>query len=233
METKPSHLLARLQADFQSHAERLHELQANLSQRLEQVRVYGEAHAGPDAWQAPWARVQEILGRMQALVGEIESAIASDDTARIQTALRQREAFEAEDAALVREVAAIRDAGASATADPARQAEWNALAAEVGGVLDAIAEGVHILELKLELHEGRTPEQVRDFVRDVVDELPEHPSPPGVDPRTYELEYLKASIEVAHEEHRSLGFPRIIKTLFTWYETPEERVQRNLGFAVD
>lgn len=227
----PAALLDRLEAGFQSDAQHVKTLAAELEEALADIRQFGQRHHPSLQWTEHWQALEPLLQRVQRLARQMDEAIENDDRARMRQALESREAFQADDEKLVNELRLIRDQ--LADADATGRAEWNALAQTVEDVLNAIHGCVRVLCLKLELTEGRSSEQVRDFVKDVRRQLREHPCPPNVDPQAYELEYLKASIELDHEKHEALGFPTNIKTLFTWFETPEERVQRNLGFPVD
>ena len=49
----------------------------------------------------------------------------------------------------------------------------------------------------------------------------------------YQRELERARQELDEERHRPLGFADDIKTLFGWFETPEERVHRNRPDLVD
>lgn len=231
MQTKPADVLADLESEFHTHAARLKGAEAELRQAVGKMRSLGQAHEPSPEWKESWSRITESLQRIQGLADEIETAIESGDRAEMKQALEPAAEFQGHDAALTRELSQIRDQMSGN--DAAGHADWNTLADAVGASLDAIHHGIRVLKLKLDLAEGRTPEQVREFVRQVMRQLAEHPCPEGTDPHEYEMEFLKSSIELAHEQHQELGFPMILKTLLTWYENPEERTQRNLHIPVD
>lgn len=224
-------LLNRLEAGFQSHAQELEKLTDHLEAAAQKVRTFREARHPSQESQAHWQSLEESLRRIEALAQKIVRAIEGSDRAEMRRALEAREALRAEDEKLVSGLRLIRDQAAGGAATD--RAEWNSLAEAVVSQLDAVHACVLLIQTKLELTEGRTPEQVRDFVRDVLQQLSHQACPDGMSRHAYELEYLRASIEVDHEKHEALGFPRNIKTLFTWFESPEERVRRNLALPVD
>lgn len=234
MYSTPAEILTHLEAGFRASSTRLHAVGQDLRGTLQRGREFAALHGpgpgteGRAALDAAWGRVEASLDRLQSLAARLEDAPRQAD---IEDALQAWEELEAERARLEAALTAVRDLAAPLGA-PARQA-WNGLARAFEDQLAMLLASASTLRLRLELQDGRSPEEVDAFVRDVLAELRERPMPQTVDASFYQLAYLKAAIEIAHEKQQSLGFPRVIKTLFTWYENPEERVRRQLHLPID
>ncbi|HEY1051942.1 MAG TPA: hypothetical protein VGE39_19355 [Prosthecobacter sp.] len=225
-------LLARLEAGFRANSAQLRTLENQLGMSVRRGREFGEKHGGGPVLQMKWNSVEESLRRFQRLATEVDKAPEGDhDQEGIEKGLEALAALQGESARLKAALQEVRAAAASP--GEAAWPDWNTLAQVFEEELEALHDCVDMMRVRLELHDGRSEEEVRRFVRDVLLELRERPMPELEDARKYQMEYLKAAIETAHEKHESLGFPRIIKTLFTWYENPEERVRRKLFLPID
>lgn len=228
----PDEILTRLEAGFDANSAHLKAVENELRVNVQRGRDFGAKHGADRGFSSTWNDIEEILQRIQLLADEIDQAPqGKHDQKDIEHALKAWKTLQAETSNLETELADLRDQVASLDL-PARQ-EWNGLAETFEEELRALLVCAKALRIRLELQDGRSQEEVDQFIRDVLTELRERPRPENVDASTYELEYLKSAIEIAHEKQESLGFPVVIKTLFTWYENPEERVDRTLLVPID
>lgn len=228
----PEEILTRLEGGFDANSARLKAVQKNLRAHVQRGREWGAAHGAGPALSSQWDSIEEMLHRIQGLTVEIDQAPQGrHDQKDIERAMQSWQALQAEITKLEAGLTDLRDQ-VSGLDRPARQ-EWNTLAQSFEEELAALQACAKTLRIRLELQDGRSPAEVDQFIRDVLTELRERPRPNDVDAGTYELEYLKSAIELAHEKQESLGFPVIIKTLFTWFENPEERVRRTLRVPID
>lgn len=228
----PHEILTRLEAGFADNSARLKQVENNLHADVQRGRDFGTKHAEVPEFTEQWNRTEECLQRIHHLVSETDLAprgrYAQED---IERALQAWNTLQDEASKLETSLTALRDKAAGLDL-PARH-EWNTLAQRFEEDLGALLACARTLRIRLELQDGRSPEEVDEFIRHVLAELREQPRPDGVDASTYELDYLRSAIETSHEKHESLGFPTVIKTLFTWFENPEERVVRTLQVPVD
>ena len=217
----PAEILPHLEAGFRANSVRLKAVENELRMNVQRGREFGKKHgAGPDI-QIRWDGIETTLQRVQRLADQTDDAPqGTHDQKDIEQALETWEKLQAEISNLEAALNELREQFAKLD-QPARQ-EWNTLAQAFEEELKALLACAHTLRIRLDLQDGRSPEEVDQFIRHVLAELRERPMPEEVDASTYQLEYLKSAIEIAHEKHESLGFPRIIKTLFTWFENPEE-----------
>ncbi|WP_395736214.1 hypothetical protein [Prosthecobacter sp.] len=228
----PDAMLAQLEAGFKANSLRLKAVENDLRSKLQSGREFGASHAATADFNHPWNDVEKSLGHIQHLAAETDLAYTGKPAqADIERALQSWKALQEEIARLEKTLSELRDEAASL--DVSSRRAWNTLAQSLEGDLQILLACSRTLRIRLDLLDGRSQEEVDEFLRFVLAELREQPLPKGVDASTYELDYLKSAIETAHEKHESLGFPTIIKTLFTWYEKPEERVARTLQVPVD
>ena len=230
--TTPDEILTRLEAGFQANSARLKEVEDALRLSVQRGRDFGVNHVPDAEFDSSWNSVEESLRHIQHLADETDQAPQGRyEQKDIERALEAWQTLQTETANLETTLAGMRDQVAGL--DLYARREWNTLAQTFEAELKALLVCAKTLRIRLELQDGRSPQEVDQFIRDVLTELREQPRPAGEDTSTYELEYLKSAIEIAHEKHESLGFPVVIKTLFTWFENPEERVSRTLLVPVD
>lgn len=228
----PDEILARLEDGFKASSARLKAAEKGLRSHVQQGREFVATHGTSLAFSSQWDSVEEMLDHIQRLSTEVDEVPQGrHDQKDIEQALQAWQSLQAEISKLEAILTGLRDQ-VSRLDRTARQA-WNALALSFEDELGALFTCAKALRIRLELQDGRSQEEVDQFIRDVLTELRERPRPDEVDAGTYELEYLKSAIEIAHEKQESLGFPVIIKTLFTWFENPEERVTRTLRVPID
>lgn len=228
----PADILARLEAGFRANSAELQTVEKELRLSVQRGRAFGEKHGAGAVFNPKWDGIDAILNGIQRLATEIDQAPQGrHEQSDIENGLESWKALQSESEHLT---AALRDFRTQAAAlDAAARTEWNELAKGFEEEQEALHACARAMRIRLELLDGRSQEEVDEFVRHVLAELRDRPMPEEVDASIYQLEYLKAAIETAHEKHESLGFPRIIKTLFTWYENPEERVRRELFLPID
>lgn len=232
MNASPAEMLSHLEDGFRASSARLQAAENELRMAIQRGREFGEKHAAEAALNPQWNDVEAILSRILELAQKIDQASRGTPAPRdIESALEAWNTLQTEGPKLEEALTELRDQAAKL--DPGLRQEWNALADEFGKQVEALLACGSTLRVRLELREGRSQEEVDQFIENVLTELRGRPMPQAVEASTYQLEYLKAAVEIAHEKQEFLGFPRVIKTLFTWYENPEERVRRKLLLPID
>ncbi len=229
------HLLARLEAGFRTDAARLSELELDLTQALRRARQFGKDHGAPDEWNTNWHQhwdyVEGLLGRIRALVREMHGSLAGSEPDRFDKALAAWAVFETEDTKLVATLGLIRQQASGLSA--AVRKDWNLLARVLEPHLEAIHAYAQTLRLKLELMKEHSQEDVDHVVQDFFAKLARRVPADGRTADTLEREYDQAFLELQREHHRFLGFMDVVKALFLFVETPEERVSKNRTLTVD
>lgn len=235
MNDRTAHVLARLEIGFRTDAAHLQELEKDLTEQLKCARQFGKKHGSPDDWNTNWHQqwdnVEGILRRIRVLVNEMDGSIESSDSKRLKKALEAWETIQSEDAGLVESLGAIR-AQASGLSASARK-DWNILARTLALHLETIHACAQALRIKLELLKKHSREEVNHLVRDILAKLPNRTHADGMDAENLEKEYSKAATELEKEHHKFLGFVDVVKGLWMWVETPEERARKNLTLEVD
>lgn len=82
----------------------------------------------------------------------------------------------------------------------------------------------HTLDLK-PLAQGKLAGQIHS-----IPEVKCDTNPVPLDAQTYQREYRNAVIALEAEQHEFLGILDFVKSLFLWFETPEQRMLKN-GYA--
>jgi hypothetical protein len=150
------------------------------------------------------------------------------DAACLKQALKAWESIQSEDAKLVESLSAIRTQ-AGGLGITVRQ-EWNQLAHKLELHLETIHACARVLRIKLELLKKHSKAEVDQLVQDV---LSKRARVGELSAGRYQQEFDDAALEIENEQHVYLGFMDVVKSLFMWVETAEERVVRNRSLSVD
>jgi len=232
---KTTHILARLEIGFRIDSAHLKELEKDLTVTLQCARHFGKKHGSPNDWNTNWHQqwdhVEGILCRIRVLVNEMDGSIESSDSDRLKKALEAWETIQSEDAKLVVALSAIRAQAIGLNASVRK--DWNILARTLESHLETIDACAQALRIKLELLKAHSKEEVDQLVQDLLSTLPNRTHADGMDAEEYEREYRKAATELEQERHKFMGFMDVVKGLFLWVETTEERVSKNLSLEVD
>lgn len=232
---RTTHILAHLEIGLRTNAAHIQELEEDLIEALQRTRHFGREHGAPDGWNTHWHQqwnlVEDNLLRIRMLVVEMCSSIESSDSERLKMALGTWEAIQTEDAKLVEALGAIRAQVSELNATVRK--DWNIVARTLETHLETIHACAQSLRIKLELLKKHPKEDVDRLVLDILARLPNRSHADGVDAETYEEEYQKAAIELEQEQHRFMGFMDVVKALWMWVETPDERVRKNRSLMVE
>jgi len=71
------------------------------------------------------------------------------------------------------------------------------------------------------------------LVQGVLSRLPDPRQTDGDGAMDYQLAYLQAASELRLERHTFMGFMDVIKGLFMWVESTDERARHNLSLELD
>lgn len=232
-ETTP-HILARPDVGFRTDSAHLQDLHKDLSATLQRVRDFGKKHGTPEwnaAWLRQWAAVDGVLGRIRELMQEMQSAIESNNRSRLDKGLTSWLAIQSEDVKLAEALRGLR--GQAAELPAAVGSDWNSLTLKLDDNLDAIHAAVRAMRIKLELLKEHSREEVEHLVQYILATLPGRKHSDGMDAENYEQEFRKAAHQLEREHHKLLGFMDVIKGMFMYVETTEERGRRNLSLHDD
>lgn len=227
------HILARLEIGLRTDASRLVELERELILVLQRGRGLGAEYGSPGDWNTAWGHHWDLVGlilrRIHELVAELQGCINSSEADRHVKALETWTALQLEDAQLVQTLGALH--GQAVGLNLTAQAEWEAIAKTMAAHLDIIHACAGALHSKLELLKNNSSAEVDAQVQKFRNRLPRAPQPRSGSTIDYKEEYQQAAVELQLEQNQFMGFIDVIKGLFTWVETPQERADKNLDSA--
>lgn len=230
-----THILARLELGLRTDSSRLIEPESDLIPLLRRARGLADEYGSPGdwntAWRHHWDRVEANLLRIHHLVNEISTAIASSENARQTIALEAWTTLQAENAELAQTLGALR--GQAIGLHVEAQNEWNTTAHKLEAHLETIDACSKSLRIKLELLKKYSKEEMDQLVQDLLTKLPNRSLTASVDAASYEHEYQQAAAELEQEHHKFQGVMDVIKGLFMWVETTEERTDKKMALAED
>ena len=224
-----THILARLEIGLRTDAARLAELEQALILVLQRGRGLGAEYGSPgdwnNAWGHHWDQVEINLCRIHELVSEVQDGIQSRQANRHDKALQTWTMLQIEDTRLEQTLEALHGQalGLNATA----QAEWDGIARTLGEHLDVIHDCAEALRIKLELLKTHSCAEVDEQVQKLLSRLTRHPHSERASTIDYEEEYQQAAFELQQEKNRFMGFMDVVKGMFLWVETNQERTDKN------
>lgn len=232
---RTSQILSRLETGLRTDSARLKQLDRDFGVTLASARDLGLEQDFSKEWNATWNQrwviVVDLLLRISGLVSEMDIAIESSDSGRLNEALDAWESIQSKDFHLIETMSAIR---VQATAmNPAARIEWNLLATAFDANLETIHACSQALRVKLELLTEHPREDVDLLVQGVLAKLPKLPQADELDAEEYQRKLAAAAVELEKEQHQSGGFLDVVKALFMWVETPEERVRNDQSLRID
>ena len=89
------------------------------------------------------------------------------------------------------------------------------------------------MRVKLELLMEHAKEEVDLLILGVLEKLPKRTQQGELDAEMHQRKLDTAAIEIAKEQHQYGGFMDVVKALFMWVETPEERVENDRSLRID
>ena len=222
-----AHILTRLATGFRMDSAILKDLERDWTATLQRARQFGVLHGTSgdwvDGWHRQWDAMEAILSRIDVLVDEMDRCVEDGVPSSLSTALEAWERIQTEDAKLEQTLAVLRHQASGMS--EAVQADWNVLASTIDDQLEAIQALAEALRIKLELLKQHSKAEVDTMIQNVLSKLPARTDADDLDPAAYEREYHEATIALGKERHEFLGFMDIVKGLFMWAETPDERVR--------
>lgn len=228
-----THILSRLEIGLRTDSQQLIALEKELIHSLQRARglgvEFGSASDWNVAWCHHWDHVEAILHRILRLMDEMDEAIISGEESRLTEAMDAWRRLQIEDAELVLSLGALRQQaiGLNVTA----QDEWKIMASAVEPRLEVIHGCAQALRLKLELLKLHSPDEVDHLVKNLLSKLPLRLEENAPESGELAQAYQQAEIELDQEHHTYLGLLDVIKGLFMWVETTEERVHKNLSLG--
>ncbi len=228
-EHRKTHILTRLEIGLRTDAARLAELERELVLVLERGRGLGAEYGSPGDWNTAWCHhwdlVETILRRIHELVAELQEDILSREAIRHSKALHAWADLKLEDERLVQTLESLR--GQSVGLNATAQAEWDAIAKRMEAHLNIIHDCAEALRIKLELLKVHSSDEVDEQVQKLLARLARAPQAGSRSTIDDEEEYQHAAAELQQEKNKFMGFLDVVKGLFTWVETPQERTDKN------
>tara|TARA_R110002049_G_scaffold139156_1_gene299710 strand:+ start:2142 stop:2858 length:717 start_codon:yes stop_codon:yes gene_type:complete len=229
VQPRKTHILARLEIGLRTDAVRLVELERELIVVLQRGRGLSSEYGSPGDWDTAWGHhwdlVESILRRVHELVGEIQDDIQSRETNRHSKALQTWKDLQLEDKRLMQTLKSLH--GQSVGLNPTAQTEWDAIAKTMEAHMDVIHDCTEALRIKLELLKSQTSEEVDEQVQKLLARLARAPQPRSGNTIDSEEEYQQAAVELQQEKNKFMGFMDVVKCMFTWTDSIQERVDKN------
>lgn len=224
-----THILARLEIGLRTDAKRLTKLEDELMQVLQRGRGLGTEYGSPgdwsNAWGHHWDLVERILCRIHDLVSEVQAGIQSHDTNRHEKALQTWTKLQIEETRLEQTLQALQ--GQALGLNAAAQSEWAAIARSLETHLHVIHNCTDAMRIKLELLKNNSSTEVDEQVQKLLLRLSSSPhlqSGGSIDSHT---EYQHAAVELQQAKNKFMGFIDLVKSMFLWTDTPQERADKN------
>jgi hypothetical protein len=210
---------SQLESGLRSDSARLKQLDQDFGVTMRRARALGLEQKFTQEWDTTWLRRWSIvdghLVSISGLVNTMDEAIHSTLRDRFNMAMNAWESIHLEGVHLVESMHDIR-LQASAL-NPAARAEWNLLSTAFNANLENLNACSRALRIKLEqLMEH--PQAEADFQATL-------PKEEEKDAEKVQSDLKAASKELDKEHHQAGGVLDVIKGLFLWVESPEERVK--------
>jgi hypothetical protein len=232
---RTSRILSRLEKGLLTDSARLKQLDQDFTLTLRGARNLGLEqkfpHEWDTTWNEQWSIVEALLVKIRGLLNTMDVAIESSDDGRLKEALDAWDMIQSEDDQLVKSLGEIR-LQANVLNDGSR-IEWNLLATTFDANLETIHACSQAMRVKLELLMEHTKEEVDLLILGVLEKLPKLTQQGELDTEMHQWKIDAAAIELAKEQHQSGGFLDVIKALFMWVETPEERLENDRSLRID
>ena len=226
MNDKTAYILARLETGFRTDADRLKQLEQYLATSLESARQLGESQGT----HGDWDQISQSTRKMEGLMGRINTLFSSRDADRVPQGLSAWQGLQEEDDKLEHALAAILAKSAGLLPE-ARQAQ-SKIDLAIDENLNSIRGVIQAMRIKLELLKEYSDEDADLAVKDILGKLPNLVPNSVDDAETYLSEYRKAGEELKKEKHKYKGLGDVLKGIFMWVESPEERVEKNRADSV-
>lgn len=224
-----AHILARLEIGLRTDAARLKALEEELIHVLQRGRGLGAEYGSPGDWNNAWGHHWDLVGiilcRIHDLVNDVQNCIQSRLNNRHAQALQTWKQLENENTRLEQTLQALQ--GQAVGLNAAAQTEWAAIASTLQAHLEVIHNCANALRIKLELLKDHSNAEVDDQVQKLLHRL-SRPSPTqDANVLDRDEEYQHAAVELQQEKNKFMGFIDVVKSLFLWAESPEERTDKN------
>jgi hypothetical protein len=223
-------IMSCLKMGLYTDSERLKQLDHDFSETLKSAYNLGLEQDFSTEWNTTWNQrwliVENLLLQINGLVSEVNECIESSEGNRLNEAVDIWKMIQLKDDYLVKVISSIRQQASAMNA--AAQSEWNLLATAFDSNLETIHACSQAQQVKLNL----LREQPKKWIK-LLEQLPKHPITDELDTNQYQQELNTAAIEIEKKQHKPGGFLDVVKALFLWVETPEERVIIDRSLRID
>lgn len=207
---------------------RLIEFEEELMHSLLESSPLENVEGSPSDWnigcQHHWNHVKAVLRRIHRLEAKLSDAVGNSQP---QGALKLWEEVLRQEARLAFALGGLHSQAAQLNEIAGK--EWNALVIMVAShrkIVQADIQKMHV-HLQSWLVQGPLNEVFISVTGSNQKPLLEQDGIDDISPNIYDWEIDQAAMEIAKEQHQSLGLMDGMKALFMWVETPEERVLKS------
>lgn len=207
---------------------RLIEFEKELMHSLEESRQLGNVEGSPTDWnigcQHHWNHVKAVLRRIHRLEAKLYESVG---TSQPHGALKVWEEVLRQEARLAFALGGLHSHAAQL--NEAASKEWNTLVIMVASHRKIVQTDIQKMHGHLQswIVQGPFNEVSISIINSNQNPLSRIDAIDDVSPNIYEWEIDQAAMEIAEEQHQSLGLIDGMKALFMWVEAPEERVSKS------
>jgi hypothetical protein len=212
-------IASQWETELRSDAAHIKQLDRDFGVTMRSARDLGIEQKFTQEWDTTWLQrwsvVDGHLISISGLVNTMDEAINSTLSDRLTMALQAWESIHLEGVHLVE---SMRDIRLQASAlNPAARIEWNQLSTAFNANLENLNVCSQSLRVKLE--------QLMEDPHTETDLQVTLPLEEEKDVKINKSDLDAAAVELDREHHQAGGFWDVIKGLFLWVESPEERVK--------
>lgn len=221
-------VISSLEISLRNEYASLIELEVNLIQMLEESHEQENVQGSPSDWntgcQHHWDHVNAVLRRIHRLEAKLGDAMSRSQPKSVRITweelLRQEARLAFALSGLHSQTLHLNEAAAK---------EWSALVIMVASHRKIVQ--AHFQRMHLHLHTWATQGRLTVLTTSSARVEPKarwmHVIDDDLSPCPNDWEFDQAAIEIEAEQHQDLGIVDVVKSLFMWVESPEERVLKN------
>ncbi len=204
--------LARPSTDMHGDLFQLQEMERHLTDTLHRARNFGTEYGSPADWTTTWHRqwchVEDALARIRGLLNQVHHHLASHTPDHWALALNEWDHLQPENTRLIDALMTLR--GQAQMVNETISDDWRQFSVTLESQIASISTAALAFRQRLD--------QVAHPARRTATESPAEEKQHALD---------QAAIEIQEEQHQNLGLVDVVKAMFLWIESPEERVRKN------
>ena len=210
--------LARPSTDMHGDLFQLQEMERHLTDTLHRARNFGTEYGSPADWTTTWHRqwchVEDALARIRGLLNQVHHHLASHTPDHWALALNEWDHLQPENTRLIDALMTLR--GQAQMVNETISDDWRQFSLTLESQISTISTAALAFRQRLDLLAHPAPHTAT-----------EAPAPPPTDAERKQHDLDQAAIEIQEEQHQNLGLKDVVKAMFLWVESPEDRVRKN------